>query len=308
MARSTETPVSRPEATLPVTPQEGLGVQLSGLPIQEITSTEQLAELRELVWRQKLVVLTGQEFENDEYVAFGHRLGHVRPYFQDNYHHPEHPEIFVSSNVPEEGQKVGVAGTGRMWHSDYSMFDDPLSMTMVAPRVIPEAKRKTMYIDMVRVLAEMPDELRTRLEGRRFFHEATWYYKIQPKDIDRAIAELIEEFRELSPGAWHPSILTHPVTGEQMLYASSGFTTKVEGMTYEEHNAYLKELFAYIEQERFIHEQDWRVGDILLWDNRPFIHHASTVRPGEQSCSYRISLNDGLPFYVGHTGASGLTS
>jgi taurine dioxygenase len=285
---------------------KGLGVELNGAPIQDLTSPEHLAELRELVWRNKLVVLTGQEFENAEYVAFGHRLGHVRPYFQSNYHHPDHPEIFVSSNVPEKGHKVGVAGTGRMWHSDYSMFDDPLSMTMVSPRILPRGNRKTFYIDMVRVLDELPDALRAKLEGRRFFHEATWYYKIQPKDVDRAIVELIDEFRKLSPGAWHPSILQHPVTGETMLYASSGFTTKVEGMAHEEYTAYLKELCAFAEQERFVYAQDWRVGDILLWDNRPLIHHASTVAPGEQSCSYRISLNDGLPFYAGHTGALGL--
>ena len=308
MARSTETPVSQPETPFAVTPQEGLGVQVSEVRIQDLTEPAHLAALRRLVWDNKLVVITGQKFENADYVAFSHRLGHVRPYFQDNYHHPDHPEIFVSSNVPEHGQKVGVAGTGRMWHSDYSMFEDPLSMTMVTPRVIPRGNRKTYYIDMTRVAAELPDEMRARLEGRRFFHEATWYYKIQPKDIDRAIVELIEEFRQLSPGAWHPSLFTHPVTGEEALYASSGFTTKVEGMTHEESTGFLKELFAFVEQDRFTHPQPWRLGDILLWDNRPLIHHASTVPPGEQSCSYRISLNDGLPFYVGHPGASGLAS
>ena len=309
MARTTHSTVSpNPASSFAVQPQGSLGVELAGVRIQDLTSANQLDELRQLVWQHKLVVLTNQIFENAEYVAFAHRFGHVRPYFQHNYHHPDHPEIFVSSNVPENGHKVGVAGTGRMWHSDYSMFDDPLSMTMVAPRILPRGNRKTFYVDMTRVAAELPDALRSRLEGRRTFHEATWYYKIQPKDIDRAIAELIEEFRQLSPGAWHPAFQTHPVTGEESLYVSSGFTTKVEGMTHEEHTEFLKDLFAFVEEERFIHAQPWRVGDILLWDNRPLIHHASTVPPGEKSCSYRISLNDGLPFYQGHTDATGLAS
>jgi taurine dioxygenase len=287
--------------------QPGLGVQTAAR-IQDLTAAGDLAALRELVWREKLVVLTGQDFNNSEYVDFGRRLGFVRPYFQSNYHHPEHPEIFVSSNVPENGKKVGVAGTGRMWHSDYSMFDDPLSMTMVTPRIVPRGNRKTYFIDMARVLRELPLDLRRRIEGRRTFHEATWYYKIQPKDIDRAIVELIQEFRELSPGAWHPAVIEHPFTGERMLYVSSGFTTKVEGMPLEEGEAFLKELCAFVELEEHIHAQDWRMGDILLWDNRAFIHHASTVSPGEASKSYRISLNDGLPFYVGHVGAAGLSS
>ena len=296
-----------PSGVLGATPQAGLGVE-TPVRFQDLTAPGDLAALRELVWREKLVVLVGQAFENAEYVAFARRLGHVRPYFQTNYHHPDHPEIFVSSNVPENGRKVGVAGTGRMWHSDYSMFDDPLSMTMVAPRIVPRGPRKTLFIDMTRVLRELPDELRRPLEGRRTFHEATWYYKIQPHDVDRAIIELVEEFRKLSPGTWHPAVIQHPFTGERMLYASSGFTTKVEGMSLEEGEAFLKRLFAFAEEERFIHGQDWRAGDVLLWDNRFFVHHASTASPGEASKSYRISLNDGLPFYVGHAGASGLAS
>jgi taurine dioxygenase len=285
--------------TIAATPQKGLGVE-TAVRIQDLTDPADLAALRESVWRNKLVVLSGQDFTNEEWVAFGRRLGRVRPYFQDNYHHPDHPEIFVSSNVPEHGHKIGVAGTGRMWHSDYSMFDDPLSFTMVTPKILPKGSRQTLFIDMERVLRELPAELREPLEGRRTFHEATWYYKIQPKDVDRAIVELFEEFKKLSPGAWHPAILTHPVTGAEMLYVSSGFTTAVSGMTHEQHTTFLKRLFAFVEQEKYIHAQPWRLGDVLLWDNRTFIHHASKVTPGQPSRSYRISLNDGLPFYVGH--------
>ncbi len=286
--------------------RNGLGVELS-TPIQDI-GADAVPELRERVWRHRFVLLSGQDFTDEEYVAFGHRLGTVRPYFQEHYHHPDHPEIFVSSNVPQNGQKVGVAGTGRMWHTDYSFFDDPLSMTMVCPRILPASARGTHYVDMVRVLAELPDHLREPLEGKRCFHDATNYYKVQPKDIDRAIIELVEEFRAEAPGAWHPAFIEHPVTGDKSLYVSSGFTTKVEGMRHEEGEAFLKELFAFVEQERFIVTQEWRIGDIFLWDNRPYIHHATTVPKGEQSCSYRISFNDGLPFYAGHTGAVGLAS
>jgi hypothetical protein len=126
--------------------------------------------------------------------------------------------------------------------------------------------------------------------------------------VDFAIVELFEEFKKLSPGAWHPAVITHPVTGAEMLYVSSGFTTAVSGMTHEQHTAFLKRLCGFVEQERFIHAQDWRIGDVLLWDNRTFIHHASSVPPGEPSRSYRISLNDGLPFYVGHETAFELAS
>lgn len=286
-------------------PDEGsLGVVLHGLDPASLDEAR-VREVRELVWREKLVVLRDLELSDAAYVDLGHRMGRVRPYFQDHYHHPEHPEIFVSSNVPHDGQKVGVAGTGRMWHTDYSFFDDPLSMTMVRPRIIPEASRGTHYIDMVQVLAELPADLRAAVEGKRCFHDAVQYYKVQPWDIDRAICELMEEFHREAPGAWHPAIQTHPVTGETYLYVSRGFTTKVEGLKYEENRELLDRLFAFIEEERFIRTQPWRMGDILFWDNRSLIHHATSIASGMQSESHRISLNDGQPFYVGHEGALG---
>ena len=95
-----------------------------------------------------------------EYVEFAHRLGRPQIYFQDNYHHPEHPEIFVSANVPINGRNVGVAGTGRYWHTDYQFFEEPLPLTMVFPQRLPQGDRYTAYIDMQRVFDELPTHLR----------------------------------------------------------------------------------------------------------------------------------------------------
>src|SRR6185503_8462468 len=101
-------------------PPEGqIGAEVTDTDLRTLTA-EEAATLRAAVYRHKLVVFRDQTLDKDEYLAFARKLGRPQVYFQKNYHHPQYPEIFVSSNVPDEnGKKVGVAGTGQYWHSDY---------------------------------------------------------------------------------------------------------------------------------------------------------------------------------------------
>ncbi|MGE3175786.1 MAG: TauD/TfdA dioxygenase family protein [Planctomycetota bacterium] len=271
-------------------------VELTGLDLRAVDAP--LARrLRELAYVHQILVLRDQDpADLDGWLAFARVLGTVEPYFQAHYHHPEHPEIFVSSNVPLNGRKVGVAGTGRMWHADYSFFARPLAFTMIRPIVLPTSRRETLFVDMRRVWRELPHGLRGRVAGLHAVHDAWDYYKVQPKDVDRAIAELIEDWHREAPGATHPLVVRHPFTGEEHLYCSSGFTKSIAGVSHEDGQALLRDLFAFCEQERFVHHQPWQPGDILLWDNRSLIHRAAPAPAGEPSCSFRISLYDDLPF------------
>ncbi len=261
-------------------------------------SPDEAAALRQLVYRHKLVVLRGMHLAPPEYIALAKQLGTPQIYFQPNYHHPQHPEIFVSANVPLEGRKVGVAGTGRYWHTDYQFFDEPLPTTMVYPQQLPQSKRETYYIDMERVLEGLPPELRAHVEGKRCVHEAKWRYKVQACDIDKSITEILEEFGAITPPVLHPAILVHPVTGRRSLYISEGFTVGIEGYRHEEGKAALRAIFEFTKRPEHVHTHPWREGDILFWDNRTLLHMASSVPKGQSSVSFRIGVYDGLPFYA----------
>lgn len=274
-----------------------LGHPIVGLDVEALDS-QGAADIRELVYANKLVVLRGLALSNAEYIALARKLGEPQIYFQTNYHHPDHPEIFVSSNVPLDGRKVGVAGTGRYWHSDYQFFDEPLPLTMVAPRTIPDGSRGTCFVDMEAVYAALPAELRRFVDGTHAIHEAKWRYKIQACDIDKSITEVLEEFGALTPAVKHPTVITHPVTGRRALYISRGFTVGIDGMTQEQGRAALTALFDFVERPEHVFVQTWAPNDILLWDNRQVIHMSTGSLKGAPSVSYRIGVYDGLPFYV----------
>jgi len=275
----------------------GIGADVTGVDVKRMTDAE-VDELKAAVYRHKLLVLRDQSADEAAYLAFAKRLGTPQVYLQANYHHPQYPEIFVSSNVLEDGRKVGVAGTGQYWHTDYQFMSAPLSTTLVYPQILPTHKRETYYIDMVRVYESLPARLRNRVDGLRAIHEAKWRYKLSADDIDRALVDMLELIEAHAPPVSHPAVLKHPITGGPALYISSGFTTGFVGLSRDENEELLNELLDFVERAEHVHTHTWQLGDILYWDNRTVIHKASTTPPGEQSKSYRIGVYDGHPFYT----------
>lgn len=275
-----------------------IGATITDVKVPALTPGE-VEDVKQAVYRHKLVVFRDQNPSNQEYIELARLFGTPQIYFQSNYHHPEHPEIFVSSNELYNGKKFGVSGTGQYWHTDYSFMTEPLSLTMVRPVRIPAGNRGTLYTDMERVWAEMPDSLRTLVEGRRMIHEGKNRYKVQEKDIDRALIDLMEEIAREVPAVTHPAVIRHPVTDTDSLYINEGFTTGIVGMSYEDGRAALAKLFAFVTQERFVHTHRWSAGDILFWDNRTLNHMAAHgTTKGQVSTSFRIGVYDGLSFYT----------
>jgi taurine dioxygenase len=278
-----------------------IGAEIRGLDVNALThDSPELAMIRNLIYRNKLVVLRDQELDEERYVAFTRKLGRPQVYFQPQYHHPKHPEIFVSSNVPDEnGNKIGVSGTGKYWHTDCAFEKKPLSFTSVYPLVFPKLSRETSYIDMVEIYKHLPADLKSYVEGATFIHEGQMRYKVQAEDIDKSLRELLDRINEQVPPVAHPAVIEHPVTGEKSLYVSSGFTTKLVGLNYEDNQRVMQALFDFIEQKEHVHTHYWEEGDLIIWDNRSVIHKASGVKPGETSKMYRVGIYDDLPFYVG---------
>jgi taurine dioxygenase len=278
-----------------------IGGEILGLNVNDLKSdSPELEQIRQAIYRNKLVVIRNQDMSLEQYVSFTRKLGKPQVYFQDNYHHPDFPEVFVSTNVPEpDGKKIGVSGTGHYWHTDCQFQKEPLSFTSITPLIIPKSIRATYYIDMTKVLKNLPAELRKYVDGKTYIHGGNNRYKVQPSDVDKSIQQLIDYMNEIVPLVEHPAVIKHPVTGEEILYISSGFTMKIKGLAYEESQEALKALFDFIEKEEHVYTHSWDKGDLIIWDNRPLLHKSSKLPPGEMSKSYRIGIYDEYPFYVG---------
>lgn len=281
-----------------IMPPTGIGAEIRGFDLRT-AGDEEIAAIRRVLYERKLVVIRDQFPSEPEYIALARRFGAPQIYLQPNYHHPDHPEIFVSSNEELRGQKFGVRGTGRYWHTDYSFMPEPLPVTMLRARTLPHGVRETYYIDMARVLDELPADLRATIERRRGVHEGKYRYKVRDTDVDVSLAELLEAADTLAPPALHPCVIEHPVTGRKILYLNRGFSTGIEGLPHEEAQDTLRRIFDFAERAEHVHTHAWQEGDLLLWDNRYLLHRAGSVESGESCTTFRIGIYDGLPFYVG---------
>jgi taurine dioxygenase len=263
----------------------------------KVTGSDDMASLKDLLYKNRLIVLKEQNLNEAEYCDFANRFGSPVPYLQENYRHPDYPLIFVSSNVKSDGKQLGVPRTGGYWHSDTSFEKEPKVITMLMPKVLPKNHpRSTKFIDMARVHAELPGQLKKQVDGAEFLHSGRYRYKIRPDNVGYDIFEILQAIDAFAPPVRHPAVISHPYTGEKILYANSGFTIGIADRPTDDATRLLREIFALAESDHFVREVQWSMGDIIIWDNR-FLSHTSgrNSGPEEETMMYRITLQDGLP-------------
>jgi len=275
-----------------------LGAQIQGVDLGAITGG-QARDLLAAVHHHALVRCKGQNMTVHQYVELGEKLGTIMPYPDERYRHPEHPGVFVSSNV--KARTMGMARSGYFWHTDLSFKPKPQPLTMLYPQLLPQAKRETLFINMANVYDALPAALRSIVDGRTAKHDPAMRYKVGQADVDANldVGEILERGRRMFPAPTHPLVITHPATRRRILYMNSGFTTSIDGLPHEDSQAALKELFAFIERPEHVQPHSWELGDIIVWDNRMLIHKAGYMAPGDFQTIFRLGIDDMVPFYDG---------
>ncbi|MEU3517411.1 TauD/TfdA family dioxygenase [Streptomyces sp. NPDC006654] len=267
-------------------------------------SQQDIDAVKAAVYTKKIVVLKNQDLSPRQFLELGKRFGRPETYYEPMYKHPEVEEIFVSSNVPEDGKQIGVPKTGKFWHADYQFMPDPFGLTFIYPQVIPEKNRGTYFIDMGKAYEALPEDLKKELAGTFAEHSVRKYFKVRPTDVYRPLSEIIEEVDTKTPPAVKPTTFTHPMTGETILYISEGFTLGLQdehGKPLEtdllhrlfEATGQLDDTFAH----RNIHLQTFEKGDLLVWDNRSLIHRARHTTTPEPTVSFRVTVHDERKLY-----------
>ncbi|MGP4112732.1 (3R)-3-[(carboxymethyl)amino]fatty acid oxygenase/decarboxylase [Streptomyces sp. 4N509B] len=270
-----------------------------------VTATEDdLQQLKSAVYTDRIALLKDQRLDNAGFVALGRRLGEVEVYYEPMYHHPEHKEIFVSSNVESEGQQVGVPKTGKFWHADYMFMPRPFGLTLIYPQRVPEKNRGTYFIDMSDAYDRLSESLKLAVKDTYCLHSPRKYFKIRPSDVYRPIGEIYDEIEERTPPARHPTVFEHPVTGRPVLYASAGLTYAIQDADGNDlGQELLQQVFEETGQldmtfpESVVHLQTFERGDLLIWDNRALIHRALHTTTSEPTVSYRVTVHDDHPFH-----------
>ena len=245
----------------------GAEVRLSGAKAN-LLSREQ-TEIRAAFISHQVLCLTGLDLEPEDFLSLAGVFGVPQRQLLSAYHVEGLPEISVISNFNHiGGQKPHVRAT--YWHTDDSYFAVPAMATMLHARALPSTGGDTGFIDCHAVLEAMPAALRRRIEGRHAVH------KYQSRRAQAKVAARNADELAQTPDVAHPLVRTHPETGRKSLYINPNRIDHVRGLNDKQSDALLDELYAFAFQERFQQRHKWRLGDVLIWDNRCTMHRATT--------------------------------
>jgi taurine dioxygenase len=257
-------------AVRPVWP--ALGAEVVGLDLRQELSPDTVGQLIE-AWHQHLVLLfRDQSLCEDEQIRFARNFGMLqqrgRPAEARNEaSRLKHPELtMLVSNIREDGKLIGSLADGEMrFHSDFCYVEKPAKGTFLYALEIPSQGGDTLFVNMYKAYEALPAEFKSRLEGRKAVN--AYHYESLTREINAAKIDFSAQ-----PHYAQPIVRTHPETKRKALYVNRLMTWSVEGMELAQGSALLDALFDHIEQDKFIYAHRWRVGDLVLWDNRCTLH------------------------------------
>ena len=257
-----------------------------------------------------VIRIRGQALTDPELIAFGARFGALdfAPLAKTGKERARpHPEIIVVSNVVENGVPIGVLRDAEVvWHSDNSYRETPLSYSLLYAFEVPPAGGETGFVNMYLALETLPPTLRRAIEGRAIKHDMTYN---SAGDL-RAGFSPVDDVRQ-APGPLHPVVRTHPETGCDALYLGRRPNAYVDGMPVDESEALLDALWSHATQAAFQWHHEWRVGEILIWDNRCVMHHRNPFDGGQRRVMHRVQCAGERPTHnpgaakAGHARAAG---
>ncbi len=268
-----------------------LGADIAGVDLgQELD--EAVFRRIEDAWHEHLVLrFRGQALDDDALAAFSRRFGELdmaptgrggRPF------NPDRPEIVVVSNIVVDGKPAGALGNSELvWHQDMTYNDIPPKASLLYGIEVPEVGGATQFYNLYRAYDALPDKLRQRIEGFRCKHDAT-------RSSDGGLRHGYEEdySNEDRPGAIHPLVLVHPATGRKALCVGRRPNAWIVGLSDEDSDALLDEIWAHIEDCGFTWSQEWRAGDLVIWDNRCTLHRRDTLPAGSRRHMHRTQVRD----------------
>ena len=266
-----------------------LGAEVGGVDLSRPLAADTLAEVRRAWLDHQVLRFRDQALSDAQLIAFSRQFGELDPPGPNPYGRPfipEHPEINVISNIKVDGAPIGGLGDGEaVWHADMTYVDEPPMAAILYALEVPPSGGDTFWTNTALACEKLPDDLKARIEGRSAIHDATYN---SAGDRRKGYAEVTDPRQ--APGARHPLVRTHPETARPCLFLGRRRNSYVLGLPLEESEALLDALWSQATQVEFTFRQQWRSGDVVMWDNRCTLHRRDPFDASARRLMHRTQL------------------
>jgi alpha-ketoglutarate-dependent taurine dioxygenase len=270
-----------------------LGAEIGGIDLRRIDAAD-FAALRHAFIAHSVLLIRDQQLTDDDLIAFSGRWGVLdwAP-VQENGRRfvPGKPEIYVVSNVVENGVAIGSLGAGEAaWHTDMSYIDAPPMASLLYAIEVPASGGNTSFCSMYAAYEALPAALKERVDGLSIKHDGTY----NSGGYVRAGLAASDDPRT-SPGAVHPLVCIHPDSGRRYLYLGRRRNAYILGLELAQSEALLDELWACATRPGNVWTHGWRAGDVVLWDNRSTMHRRDPFDPAARRIMHRTQIKSSAP-------------
>jgi taurine dioxygenase len=264
-----------------------IGAEITGVDVKGMTD-EEWGRIYQTWLDHNVIVVRDQELAIEDFYDYSLRFGPVEAHPSKSTRHPDYPKITVLGvgKFDEDGRlDMAIYRRGAdCFHTDGAYDADPFKATQLYALAIPSSGGDTHFASMYAAYEAVPQHLKEKLAGKR----AAFRYGGRTGRV----ALLNEEDRN-EPPAFHPIFRTHPETGRTGLYFDPGKILYIEGFDEAESDEIIDELETYMLQPQGMYTHKWRVGDIVIWDNRCSYHKAAGDYPPEEDrIHWRVSIKD----------------
>jgi len=251
--------------------------EVSAVDLRRVQDRETLDEIRGGMDEYAVLVFRDQSFSDEEQLAFAQR-------FDGTLHTKTGAAVLGKSrfatealadisNVDENGEILRsddrrrmYALGNRLWHTDASFQDPPGRYSMLSARVVPAVSADTEFADMRAAYDALDPGTREKLEGLQPHHSIAHSRQTLGFEFSR-------EEEEKLKGAIHPLVRINPRTRRRSLYLAS-HASRIVDWPVPEGRLLLRDLIEHATQVGFVYRHVWRVGDLVIWDNRATMHRA----------------------------------
>lgn len=266
-----------------------IGAEVSGIDLRNEISPADGAAIVKAWLDHGVIVIRGQNIDEHQQVLFSRLFGELierpRPKeFRNEKGDSYQGYTMLVSNIRDDsGKPIGSLPDGEMhFHSDMSYIPTPSRATILYSIEVPKEGGDTVIASTTAAYDALDEDTKKLLAGCKalqgFMHGTT-----------------LREKNSLDKSASHPAVRIIPETGRKSLFISHLMTFAIDGLPKAESDALLERLFKHMERPEFVYAHKWRVGDLLIWDNRSTIHARTDFSPSERRLLRRFATQGEVP-------------
>ena len=273
-----------------ITPSgQACGARITGLDLSKPLPTSTLQGIRDAWLEHHVLAFPDQRLDDEDLVRVTQALGDVG---DDSFFVPINKKTPVVALTRRADEQAPVFAEN--WHTDWSFKKYPPIGTCLYSLVVPPVGGNTGFANQQLALAQMPDELRNRLEGKVALHSAAAAYGPQgtygEKDQgnDRSMKILFSE--QANKSEPHPIVVKHPESGNDTLFGTVGYIHTIVGLEEDQSQQLIMDLYHWQTREEFQYTHVWEPNTLVVWDNRSVLHRAYGGYDGYARELHRLTI------------------